>query len=61
MSRLVVAVTVLACVFVSALPGLYLRVLLPDHHLKGDSIGAINLVMPEANHMCDRSLHGWHG
>ncbi len=43
MSHLVVAFIVFVCVFGSAMLGLYLRDLLPSHHLSDESIGVIKL------------------
>ncbi|WP_207002397.1 bestrophin-like domain [Trinickia mobilis] len=45
MHHLSVALIVFACVFCSALVGLYLRTLLPEHHLSDDSIGVAKLVI----------------
>lgn len=44
MSHLGIALIVFACVFCSALLGLYLRTLLPKHHLDDDSIAVVKLV-----------------
>jgi hypothetical protein len=41
--HLTVALIVFACVFGSALLGLYVRTRLPDHHLSDDSIGGVKL------------------
>ncbi|ACC75379.1 DUF4239 domain-containing protein [Paraburkholderia phymatum] len=43
MHHLSVALITFACVFCSALLGLYLRTLLPQHHLDDDSIGVVKL------------------
>ncbi|HTI16301.1 MAG TPA: hypothetical protein VL598_01395 [Trinickia sp.] len=43
MQHLSVALSIFACVFCSALFGLYLRTLLPSRHLDDDSIGVIKL------------------
>ncbi|WNC95081.1 hypothetical protein RI103_33120 [Paraburkholderia sp. FT54] len=43
MHHLNVALIVFACVFCSALLGLYLRTRLPEHHLSDDSIGVVKL------------------
>ena len=43
MHHLSVALIVFACVFCSALLGLYLRTKLPEHHLSDDSIGVVKL------------------
>jgi hypothetical protein len=43
MHHLSVALIIFACVFCSALFGLYLRTLLPQHHLDDDSIGVVKL------------------
>ena len=43
MHHLSVALIVFACVFCSALLGLYLRTRLPEHHLSDDSIGVVKL------------------
>jgi hypothetical protein len=43
MHHLSVAMIAFACVFGSALLGLYVRTLLPEHHLSDDSIGVIKL------------------
>lgn len=43
MHHLTVALIVFACVFCSALLGLYLRTLLPEHHLGEDSIAVVKL------------------
>ncbi|MBP0595755.1 DUF4239 domain-containing protein [Paraburkholderia sp. LEh10] len=43
MHHLSVALIIFACVFCSALLGLYLRTLLPQHHLDDDSIGVVKL------------------
>ncbi len=43
MHHLSVASIVFACVFASALLGLYVRTRLPDHHLSDDSIGVVKL------------------
>ena len=43
MNALAVALVVLACVFGGALAGLFLRMRLPDHHLKDDSKEIIKL------------------
>ena len=43
MHHLSVALIVFVCVFCSALLGLYLRTLLPEHHLSDDSIGVVKL------------------
>jgi hypothetical protein len=45
MHHLNVALIVLACVFCSALLGLYLRTLLPEHHLSDDSIAVVKLAI----------------
>ncbi|MEA3098304.1 MAG: hypothetical protein QOF74_2544, partial [Caballeronia mineralivorans] len=42
-NHLVIASIVFACVFGSGLLGLYLRELLPAHHLSDDSIGVVKL------------------
>jgi hypothetical protein len=44
-NHLVVALIVFACVFGSALLGLYLRTKLPEHHLGDDSIGVVKLAI----------------
>jgi len=44
MRHITVALIVFACVFCSAVLGLYLRTLLPKHHLDDDSIGVVKLV-----------------
>lgn len=43
MQHLSLALITFACVFGSALLGLYLRTLLPEHHLETDSIAAVKL------------------
>ncbi|MEI5998980.1 DUF4239 domain-containing protein [Paraburkholderia bengalensis] len=43
MQHLSVALIIFACIFCSALLGLYLRTLLPEHHLDDDSIGVVKL------------------
>ncbi len=43
MSHLIIALTVFVCVFGSALLGLYLRTVLPEHHLSEESIGVVKL------------------
>jgi hypothetical protein len=43
MHHLSVALIIFACVFCSALLGLYLRGLLPEHHLEGSSIDVVKL------------------
>ena len=43
MSSLAITVIAFACVFIGALFGLYLRELLPDHHLKDDSLSIVKL------------------
>ena len=43
MNHLSVALIIFVCVFCSALLGLYLRTLLPEHHLDDDSIGVVKL------------------
>jgi hypothetical protein len=43
MSSLAIALIVLACVFGSALLGLYLRTVVPDHHLSEASMGVVKL------------------
>ena len=43
MSPLAIASIVFVCVFVSALFGLFLRTVLPDHHLSEDSKGVVKL------------------
>jgi hypothetical protein len=43
MHHLSVALIVFACVFCSALLGLYIRTLLPENHLSDDSIGVVKL------------------
>ncbi|AMM18725.1 hypothetical protein AX768_31300 (plasmid) [Burkholderia sp. PAMC 28687] len=45
MSDFAVALIVLVCVFGSALFGLYLRPMLPHHHLDDDSIGVVKLAI----------------
>lgn len=45
MNHLVAALIVFACVFGSALLGLYLRTVLPEHHLGDDSIGVVKLTI----------------
>jgi hypothetical protein len=40
---LVIALIVFACVFGSALLGLYLHARLPEHHLSDESIGVVKL------------------
>lgn len=43
MSNFVIALIVFVCVFGSALLGLYLRTMLPDHHLGEESVGLVKL------------------
>jgi hypothetical protein len=43
MSPLAIGLLVFACIFVSGLLGLYVRSLLPDHHLREESIGVVKL------------------
>jgi len=43
MSSLTIALIVLACVFGSALLGLYLRTVVPEHHLSEASMGVVKL------------------
>jgi hypothetical protein len=43
MSHLIIALIVFVCVFGSALLGLYLRTVLPEHHLSEESIGVVKL------------------
>ena len=43
MSHPLVALIVFVCVFGSALLGLYLRTVLPEHHLSEESIGVVKL------------------
>jgi hypothetical protein len=43
MSHLVIALIVFAAVFGSALLGLYLRTVLPEHHLSEESISVVKL------------------
>ena len=43
MSDFVIALIVFVCVFGSALLGLYLRTMLPQHHLGDDSVGVVKL------------------
>ena len=43
MNHLIVALIIFVCVFCSALLGLYLRTLLPEHHLDDDSIDVVKL------------------
>ena len=43
MSSLAIASIVFVCVFASAMLGLYLRGLLPDHHLSKDSLDVVKL------------------
>jgi hypothetical protein len=43
MASSVIALIVLACVFGSALLGLYLRAILPEHHLKDDTLNVVKL------------------
>ncbi|MBP0595096.1 DUF4239 domain-containing protein [Paraburkholderia sp. LEh10] len=43
MHHLSVALIIFVCIFFSALLGLYLRTLLPRHHLDDDSIGVVKL------------------
>jgi hypothetical protein len=43
MHDLSVALIIFVCVFCSALIGLYVRTLLPQHHLDDDSIGVVKL------------------
>jgi len=43
MSSSSIAFIVLACIFGSALFGFYLRLVLPDHHLKDDSLSTVKL------------------
>ena len=43
MSSLTIALIVLACVFGGSLLGLYLRVVLPEHHLSEGSMGVVKL------------------
>ena len=45
MIHLLIASGVFVCVFGSALSGMYLRVLLPEHHLNDESSGAIKLAV----------------
>ncbi|HEX7907813.1 MAG TPA: hypothetical protein VF534_06950 [Paraburkholderia sp.] len=45
MHHLSVALIVFACIFSSALLGLYLRTRLPEHHLSDDSIGVVKLAI----------------
>jgi hypothetical protein len=44
MSHLVIALIVFVCVFGSALLGLYLRTVLPEHHLSEDGVLSSGLV-----------------
>ena len=43
MNHISVALIIFTCVFCSALLGLYLRPLLPQHHLDDDSMGVVKL------------------
>jgi hypothetical protein len=45
MSAIAIAVTVFACVFGSALLGLFLRAMLPEHHLSSESKDVVKLAM----------------
>ena len=45
MSELAIAVIVFACVFGSALLGLFLRAMLPEHHLSPESKDVVKLAM----------------
>jgi hypothetical protein len=45
MSAIAIAVTVFACVFGSALFGLFLRAMLPEHHLSSESKDVVKLAM----------------
>src|SRR5262245_32397061 len=45
MSDIAISVTVFACVFAGALLGMYLRVILPEHHLSTDSKDVVKLGM----------------
>ncbi|MGF6776250.1 hypothetical protein [Paraburkholderia sp. GAS334] len=43
MNHIIIALIVFACVFGSALLGLYVRSMLPEHHLSDESIGVVKL------------------
>lgn len=43
MSSIAISLIVFACVFAAALLGIFLRAILPDHHLSADSKGVVNL------------------
>lgn len=45
MSAIAIAVVVFACVFGSAMLGLFLRAMLPDHHLSSESKDVVKLAM----------------
>jgi Protein of unknown function (DUF4239) len=45
MSAIAIAVTVFACVFGSAVLGLFLRAMLPEHHLSSESKDVVKLAM----------------
>jgi len=45
MHHLSIALIIFACVFCSALLGLFLRTLLPEHHFDDDSIGVVKLAI----------------
>ena len=45
MSSIAISLIVFACVFSAALLGIFLRAILPEHHLSADSKGVVNLGM----------------
>ena len=45
MSAIAIAATVFACVFGSAVLGLFLRAMLPEHHLSSESKDVVKLAM----------------
>jgi hypothetical protein len=45
MSSVSISVIVFACVFGGALLGVFLRTILPEHHLNADSKNTVNLGM----------------